>query len=226
MTKNQKEKIRQAWQSLLTTIEKELAWALTGHDIYKEVRNIVRKNEKTRSPVLFWKWMRENYLDSASMRIRRLNDADKGMLSLKRLITDIKENHEAITRQEYVSEYSKRMQKEGFADRDFEIFGDRRSSTISIKRINRDIEHLDKQTQIIRKYTDKWLAHAKSNRHNEPIPTLRDLEKALDAIDNICMKYHLLLTRGGMRTCKPIITYDWKEPLRHPWIENKQKNEY
>lgn len=223
MTKSQKVKIRQEWENRLTIIENELAWALTGHDIYKEVQNIVRKNEKTRSPLLFWKWMRQNYLDSASIRIRRLNDANKGMLSLKRLITDIKENEDVITRQQFVSEYPKWMQKEGLADRDFEIFANRKSSSISIKRINRDLERLGKQTQIIRKYTDKWIAHAKGNRHNEAIPMLSDLEKALDTIDNICMKYHLLLTRGGMSTCKPVIPYDWKKPLRHVWIEEKKR---
>ena len=52
------------------------------------------------------------------------------------------------------------------------------------------------------------------------MPTLENTKKALnDIIDNLFCKYSMLLTGGGLSTRKPTIAYNWKEPLRHPWIE-------
>lgn len=216
-------KKRCKWRRWLKEIGNDVGLLLTSHNIFEEIQNIVNSNKLIQTPGLLHRWMTSNYVARLPIGIRRLDDHDKRSISLYRLIEDITENPGVITRCYYISEYPKWMRDEGFADRDFDEFARKGSNLISTFKLEKDMRQLDKNTIQIRKFVNKWIAHRDIKRKKFSIPTMKDTEKALKDIDNLFCKYNMLLTRHGSRTRKPAIPYDWKKPLRYPWIRNNQK---
>jgi hypothetical protein len=220
MTLKQKVQLRRKWRRWLKIIDNDLGWLLTSHDIFNEVKKIMKANKKIQSPALFYRWIKDNYAARVAIGIRRLVDSDKRAISLYRLIEDISQNRHAITRNYYIGRYrNKRSIKDGLADKDFNNFANKGELLINEKKLDRDMKGLKRETERIKIFANKWVAHYDLKHRIRRMPTFEDVEKAMKVIDDIRMKYHLLLTRSCMRTCKPIIPYDCKEPLRHAWIE-------
>jgi hypothetical protein len=136
------------------------------------------------------------------------------------LIKEISENPEVITRDYYVSQYTNRRLVEiGAADEDFDDFAEKGQQHISSSKLNENIRVLDEEVEHIKNFRDQWIAHFDQNREIERLPTFEDIENASEVIDDIFCKYQRFLTRAGMLTRKPALAFDWREPLRHAWIE-------
>ena len=211
MTEDQKTKLRQKWGEWLEIIGNELGWLLTGRDFFWGIRKIVESNKKIQSPSALHNWIGDNYVAKVTTGIIRLTDHHRGTISLYWLIKGISKNREVITRDYYVSGYGdKRLVKIGVADRDFDKF-------------DNDIKLLDEKTRLIKDFRDQWIAHFDEKREIEQMPTFGDMDKALDTIDSIFCDYTLLLKRSAPPTRKPVLQYDWEEPLRYPWNEIKEK---
>ena len=225
MTERQKTQLRKKWKRWIGIIGHDLANNLTSSDIHEEIRHIIiTLNERIQAPSLLYNWLVDNYVDSITIRVRRLTDHDTRCISLYRLIEDISKNHEAITRDYYVSRYHKQMREEGFADRDFDRFANKGNNLISEYKLRKDMRRLDKNTDRIRKFVNKWIAHCDLQHKKLTARTHKDINDSLKSIDELFCKYNMLVTRGGMRTAKPVLQFDWKEPLRHAWIkDDKQK---
>ena len=218
LTKNQKANLRRKWRRWINRLVRDMAELLTSNEILKEVCRIVAKNEQIKSPATLHNWMRKSVIDQIGTGIRRLTDKDKRSISLYRLIEDISENNEAITREWYVSTYPKWMKEQGLADRGFDIFGKKGDSYLSLPKLKKDKATLENGTIQARKYVNKWVAHCDLNRRRVKRVTYGDIWNALESLDNLCCKYNLLLTRGSMNTCMPVIGSAWKQVLRHAWI--------
>jgi hypothetical protein len=223
MTNKEKFQLRRKWRRWLEHIGSDLGQLLTSYDIYEDVLDIANKNKKIQDPNLFLNWIVDNYAVRVAIGIRRLTDPDRRYrraISLYRLIEDILDHPQAVTRRYYISRYrNKRLVQAGFADRDFNNFANRGSDLVNKYKLTKDMKRLERATDRIRKFTNKWFAHCDLSRRIRHLPTFADAKESLGTIDRIFCKYHLLLTRGGLRTRKPVLQYDWKEPLRHPWIE-------
>jgi len=225
MTEKQKVQLRQKWKGWLEKIANDLSWLLTSHDIFERVRNIVDSNKRIQSPDLFHRWIIDNYVARVAVGIGRLNDHDSRTISLHRLIKDISENLEAITRDYFVSRYTERMQNKGAGDHDFDTFAEKNSRLISRGRLNDDIDLLDEETRLVKDFRNRWIAHFDLNREIERMPTFGDVDKSLQVIDRIFCKYYLLVDGGGMTTTKPVVQFDWEEPLKYAWINDDQNSE-
>lgn len=222
MTQNEKRNLRIKWKRWLDKIGQYLGVLLVSYDVHKDIGRIVSKNKKIQSPALLHNWTSNNYIHTVYVSIRRLTDKDPRTISLYRLLEDIKKHPKVITRSKYVSGYPEWMRTEGFADRDYNNFANIRDNYISKFKIERQQKNLIKNTIIIKNYTDKWVAHLDLNRKRIKRPLSRDIKKAIQCIDELYCQYNMLLTRGGLRTRKPVIQFDWKEPLRHAWIEEEK----
>ncbi len=227
MTPKQNAQLRRKWRRWLKIIGNDLGWLLTSHNIFEEVQKIIKSNKKIQSPPLFYHWIKDNYSARIAIGIRRLVDTDrayKRAISLYRLIEDISQNRQAITRDYYVSQYYKGMQKDGLAEMDFDIFANKGDPLISVYKLNRDMKSLQRETRRIRIFTNKWIAHYDLKGRIRRLPTFKDVNEALKVVDAIFCKYYLLLTLGSMTTSKPVLQYDWKKPLHHAWIAEQKNN--
>jgi hypothetical protein len=223
MTQEEKKNLRRKWRRWLDKIGQYLRVLLTSHDVYCELRQIVLANKEIQSPALFHNWINNNYLHTVYTGVRRLSDRDKSKraISLYRLITDIIDHPQAMSRRGYILRYPKGMRQEGIADDHFDEFANKGRNFLSKRKIKRDLKKLAIDTIIIKNYTDKWIAHLDINRKKIKRPTLKDIEDALKSVDTIFCKYYMLLTGSYMPTRKPSLTSNWKESLKHPWIANR-----
>ncbi len=218
MTSKEKVYLRRKWKRWLDKIGHDLGNLLISKDIHAEIRRIAGFNKQIRSPLLFYNWLVNNYVDSITIGVRRLSDHDRRSISLYRLIEDISENREAITRHYYVSQYPKEMQNDGSADYDYNNFANKKENQISGYKLKIDMGRLKKNAGRIIIFANKWVGHCDLRRKRFRVPTHKDVNNTLRNIDGLFCRYLMLLTQGGMTTRKPVLQYDWKEPLRHAWL--------
>lgn len=222
MTQKKKERLRQKWKRWLRRIQRDLADLLISNDIFKGLRDIVNANSQIQSPATIHKWVVVNYAERVAVGTRRFIDTDERSVSLYRLIEDIAKNPEAISRNWYVSQYSRRMRVTGAADSDFEQFANKGESVVNPHGLRQDMARLKHSTKRMKCFVDKWVAHCDLNQEQYTRPTFDDVDSALDDIDKLFCKYYMLLTRNGLMTCKPALAFDWQEPLRYAWIPDQR----
>jgi hypothetical protein len=110
------------------------------------------------------------------------------------------------------------MRELGLADCDFNKFANKKDNILNPYKLKRDMRKLERDTERIGKYVNKWVAHCDLKQKKHKIPTFKDVDNTLRDIDQILCKYYMLLTRAGMTTCKPVLQFDWTEPLKYAWI--------
>jgi hypothetical protein len=231
MTSREKARIRRKWRGWLKVIGNDLGSLLVSYDVFLVTQEAFRENKTIRRPNLLYHWITSNYASRVSVGIRRLIDHHearkhhKRPISLYWLIKDIADHPDAITRQDFIAGYAKNSRKEERADAkelaccDYDEFADRGSGQVSEQKALRDLKRLKRDATRIGTFVNKWIAHHDADQGRFSVPTYEHVGKALKDTDEIYCKYALLLTGAGMTTCKPVLQYDWREPLRHPWIE-------
>ena len=226
MTEEQKDQLRQKWKSWLNEIGNQLGWLLVGHDIYYRLKDIVLSNTKIQSPFTLHKLIIDNYVAKVITSIIRLTDNHPGTISLYWLIKGIENNPDVITRDYFISQWRDDPTKEnGTASQTFDMFAKVGEQCVDPEKLNSDIQKLKEETDIIKTFRDKWIAHLDEKQKIEQIPSFGDIDKALDVIDEVWRDYNLLLTCSCVpRTRKPGIG-DWEAPLRHRWIEEPEYKE-
>jgi hypothetical protein len=219
MTSVEKARIRRKWQRWLAMIGRDLGWLLVSHDLFLRIQEVFASNKTIQRPTLVYCWISGNYAAAVSVGVRRLADRDNRAVSLYRLIKDIEQNAEAITRDDFVLQYPKGMREEGCAQDDFLQFAGKGGLALSRAKLRRDVARLDRSVRAVRTFVDKHIAHRDADQKKFAVPTYDALGNALRDLDTMYCKYVSLIKQSGMTTCKWEIPYDWREPLRHPWIE-------
>ncbi len=219
------------WRERLEKIGKDLGWLLLSHEIFSEVQNIFRNNPNIRSPRLFYWWIADNYSAQVSIGVSRLSKRPKMKeeITLYGLIDDISKNSCKIDREYYVSEYLKDTYERGIADKLY-IDDEKELANIDfdkfqkhISKANSDLQRLKKATKLVNDFRDKYIAHCDEDQEGYNVPAYKDVAQALQRIDKIYCKYRSLITGNASNTSKILDRRDWKESLRHPWIELTDK---
>jgi len=225
MTEEQKDQLRQKWKSWLDEIGNELGWLLTGRDIFWRLQEIVESNDKIQSPPILHNWIADNYVAKVATGIRKIVDKKKSC-SLFQLILGIEKNPDVITREYFVSQWHDKVTKKlGIDNQTFDEFAKPGEQRVDLENLTSDKQKLSEGTNLIKNFTDKWIAHFDKKRGIIQMPTFGDLNNALDIIDEVWCKYSLLLMCSAPDTRKPAMALDWEAPLQHCWIEEPEKEE-
>jgi len=216
------------WKKWLKVIEFDLGDLLISHEIFTEIQKMHRDNPDIRKPTRFYRWLKQNYSTRLAIDIRRLTDQDrrcKRAVSLYRLIDDIEGNIGAITRKWFSSQYDRRGHDIGLADYDFNEFSRNSHSDIDLDKLERDKKCIEKISDRVKRFADKFLAHHDYKKRIRKIPTFKDADGILQQLDKLVCKYELLLNQGALVSCKPV-SHNWKQPLKKAWIipQNQIKN--
>jgi len=110
---------------------------------------------------------------------------------------------------------------EDLADKDFDNLSGLGLLHIKASTICSDLHLLRKKTKPCEDFSDKRIAHT-DKKAPKSIPTFNELNDAIDTLDKLYVRYHLMFHAVDMKTTLPIRQYDWKEVFRHPWIEDKK----
>jgi hypothetical protein len=202
------------WQRWQRQIEHELISLLGSRQIYKSYGEIVTKNEAVqKGGPLFHNWIVDNYVTYVAMAIRRQADTDSDSVSLARLISDIRDHPESMTRATHVAFY-KNFIIEGYGDQMFTEHagpGDFMDPTIAKK----DLAELQEVSRSVNQLASRTIAH-KSTRA-VPKLTFNDIDACIEAIKKIAQKYILLLS-AAHNVLEPVMD-DWQTIFTMKWIK-------
>lgn len=204
------------WQRWRKQIESELIHLLGSRQIYKTYGEMVMNNEAVqKGGPLFHNWIVDNYVTFVAMSIRRQADTDDDVVSLARLIADIRDNPESLTREGHVFRY-KNMPLglgPGIGDQTFtENAG--AGEHIDPLFADKDLEKLKQASRKVNLLANRTIAH--KSRKAVPKLTFNDVDEAIEAIKEIAQKYILLLT-AGHNVLEPVMD-DWQEIFTKKWL--------
>ena len=205
------------WSGWLETIYKDIQNLLIKRDIFREVQEIVRANPRIHKPSHFYDWLGSVYTTDAVIGIRRQLDLDKRSISFKRLLTDILNHPEVLSRDRYVKLYPKFKMRPDMGTRDFDSIAGSGQAHIPVELVTADIAELEKKAQKISHYATKRIAHFDEEGPNEPVASA-DLEECLDYLEELLKKYFLIFHATHIASIVPVFQYDWKHVFREPWI--------
>jgi len=201
------------WDRWVDSIHKDVEKLLSNREIYRRYLEIVKNNQEIQSPSDFHIWVRENYVASVVTAIRRQLDTRKDVISLMRLLTEIRSHNQILSR-----DWHKNAHQYDWADADFtNVAG---NGAFFAKEIaEEDIKQLESLGKSIQEYTHKYIAH-KSKDQMKKLPTFNDVDKFIEKLEEITKKYILLFTASGYAGLLPIWQYDWEEIFRKKWIKD------
>jgi len=154
------------------------------------------------------------------MAIRRQLDTDNDTISLKRLLIELKQSPQLLTKQWFRSLYSSSTSNipipmEAFADGDFEVHaGNMEYFNPSIAEA--DLLKLETLGEAITRYANKQIAHRTKVKATL---TFSEINKFLEEFEVIVKKYILLFTASGYDSLTPVFQYDWETIFTKVWIK-------
>jgi predicted nucleic acid-binding protein len=206
----------ETWRHWLETIDKDITSVYANRAAWKEIMGIVAEHPAM-PPSHFFALMAQNYATTQAVAVRRQDDKGQSVVSLSRLLSDIADHPETLSRQRYVALYPKGMQWVG--DKEFDKFAGGDGDLVDADAVRADLDLLHSNSEAIRTYVNKRIAH-----HEEsppPIfvtPTFSDLDEAIDTLGSLLSRYALLLTGVSRSVIAPVPQYDWLAPFRIPWL--------
>lgn len=208
------------WLKWIDVIHKDTESVLLNKGIHGRYLEIVKENIAIQSPSDFHEWTIRNYGSYVVMAIRRQLDVDDDVISLKRLLTEIKDSPQLLTKQWFRSLYSNidnnlPIPIESFADGDFEAHaGSMEHFDPAIAEA--DLLKLETLGKSITHYANKQIAHRTKVKTSV---TFSEINAFLEEFENIVKKYILLFTASGYTSLTPVFQYDWETIFTKVWIK-------
>jgi hypothetical protein len=184
-------------------------------DLYRQVTEIVQANPALHVVSAFYDWMQLAYATGQASAIRRLVDWDTRTISLVRLLEEIADHPEVITRRRFVGWYRGHLPAR-FGHGDFDRLAGAGADTIAPRLIEKDRRELLTAHRRVRLYVNKHVAH-RARHPMRKLPTFDDLDRCVDVLERLGKRYSLILRAEGTSVV-PVILGDWKRPFRVPWI--------
>lgn len=158
------------------------------------------------------------YVRAQATGVRRQTEIHEDAASLATLLDQMAKHPEVLTRGRYVSLAPD--DEHGFlrrrADESFDRVAGEGSYTIPADLPNKAIERLREASLPVKQYVDRIVAH--HDRRDTSVPTLQELDGALDAIEEEFTTWSGWLTGQQRLVMVPVPQYDWLAPFRVPWL--------
>jgi hypothetical protein len=157
------------------------------------------------------------YATTQSASVRRQLDRRRGVVSLYRLLSEIANHPEVMTRDRHLALWKDEADSRE-AQSNFDRFaGSRERDQVDVRQVREDMARLRAIGRTVEHYVDEAVAH-NADETTDEAPTYADLNAAIDAIGEIVKKYASLLKAEILWVLEPVIQGDWKAPFRKPWI--------
>lgn len=215
-----------AWDQWLEHIKDEVTRLAVNKHIFWEVQEIIKANPKIQKPSSFYEWMGNVYATDAVIGIRRLLDPDirRRSISFVRLLTEIKNSPEVLSRTRFLSLYRHAdhpfdVQRfwEKRAHKDFDKFAGEGKPHVDPALIEANLSMLKEKAKNLHHYANKRIAHFDTGEFTT-LPTFKELNDCLEFLEVLLKKYMLLFRAVAYKQALPVWQYDWKAIFREPWI--------
>jgi hypothetical protein len=204
------------WIRWMKVIHDEIQQLVIAKDIFWEVQEIIKNNKNIQKPSSFYEYLGNTYVSHSVIGMRRQLKVDTQSISLARLLTEMANNPEVLSRKYYTAMYVGSV-VEDFADRDFDRFSSPGAPHISKTMVLSDLAKLCDAGRTLERFADRRIAHRDKRAVKSP-PRFKDGDAFIDLLDQLYVKYHLLFHASAMDSLMPTYQYDWKEIFREAWI--------
>jgi AbiU2 len=209
------------WKQYVESLDWHVAELVQKRADWWALQQVFQKNRNL-PPSGFFDFIVSNYVDSASIAVRRLVDQDKRTLSLLVLLDSMRDSCQHLSRERYTvtcgwtrNEYNDSMVSDQFD----EFVGCESHDFVPEERINTDRNRLLNASNLVKQYVDKQVAH-NDKKTPKDYPTYGDLHLAIGEIEAIFSCWYKFLT-GVEREVMPRPLGDWFAPLRVAWISGE-----
>jgi len=151
--------------------------------------------------------------------VRRQIKIDSQSISLARLLSEIRDNPEKISRQYYRDLYIGST-VEVLADATFDRLAGGGTSHYPQIRATRDLAALKTRARECEAFADRRIAH-RDTREPTVVPKFSNASRAIKLMDRLWCKYDLLLNANHTDTLMPTFQYDWAEVFDVAWRKKR-----
>lgn len=218
---NQNDELYETWDKWFDELGAQVTQLFKQRQIYYEVREIVQNNPRAHEPGDFFYWLSVWYSSSMAVAVRKQSDQSPNSISFRRLLADIKDHPEVISRTRFKQLFV--YGREGLADLDFDRYVGAGREFIDTAVVEKEIGELEAKTDKIRRYVNKRVAHHDKKEFDD-VPKYSDLDEAIDFIGTLYKRYFFIFRCASPGELLPDRGYDWKKVFRHPWLTNDVPN--
>jgi hypothetical protein len=205
------------WRVWIRRIKSEVGDLLGRREIFIGIRNVLQLNRDIGEPRALVCWMMQNYVEATTIGVRRLCDTRDDVESLSRLLRELLQYPGVLSLASHARLYPARHRERARAS--FQSIAGHGRVTLSERSLRRDLRRLEDSATRIQRFVNKRVAHAAPRHELRRGPTYGQLSVSLRTLDEITVKYLVLLTGDGYSTCAPVRQYDWRRVLLQPWLE-------
>lgn len=188
------------WRKTIDVVQRQLSDVLQQRRWATRLGEMTRQNKNfTRCASPFMREMSRWYGANAIMAVRRQADDDKRVVSLRRMLEQMKANPPAL------------------------ISISPMGTMLTADEIEADVQRLKAVSDRIVRFADKQIAHAERGAgfdDDSDRVTFKELNDCVDAYADVAKKYVLILTGGTLLSLEPTELFDPTDVFRFPWIPN------
>lgn len=187
-------------------------------DVYLKVVEITKEHGSL-PPSHFLDYLGHWYGTTQAAAVRRQADTDPRVVSLARLMTEIRDDPTRITRDWFMAHYNDFDQRRGLETWHMR-FGGEVGEHVDPANIVLDLETLADTARRVSEFVDRHVAHTDLKPLKISL-TFDEVDAAIDGISEMFQKYMLLLTNSQYAFLVPAFQYDWLAIFREPWIKQE-----
>ena len=204
------------WLKWLEIIKADIRELLMMKSIFWEIQQIIKNNKQIQKPSVFYDYLARTYVDYALMGIRKQIKIGKNSISFMRLLKEVSEEPQILSCSYYTSLYNN-TNVAFLADRHFDRFCGNNREHICPDKVKKHMQELKDIAGKCEEMADKIVAH-RDKKPPKTLPTFKNLDNAVDKLDQLYCWYHLMFYAAFMSSLKPVIQYNWKSIFKTPWL--------
>jgi hypothetical protein len=183
--------------------------------MYDGLRDLVARYDQHDRECLFFAFVQNTYVDSLVMGIRRQIKCDDNCISLARLLRELHDSPQLVTRDDYCALWpAPGPLSRASIGPDFSLFADAGAAHIDAARVDQDLRELNHACGTAVELADRRVAH-RDRRGLTKDPTMDELVAALEVAGRIAKKYYLLFTATDVELHPVPTTLPWPRP----WLD-------
>lgn len=211
-------KLVQRWKKWLPDMRRDLSDLFGKRETFWQLQEIAKSNPRIMDPGSFFDWICRNYVVAQAVGVRSFVDQSSDSRCLWRMLYEMLENPGVVSRGMHLRRYRGGGVGPDVGHRTFDNVAGNGRHALSQQAIRGDLRAIEDATERVRRLVNKRIAHRAAQGKLRRPPKFSELDAALDVIDRVFCKYHLLLTATSMNTQRATRQFDWRVVLREPWL--------
>jgi len=216
------------WGEWLKSIKADLQPALLDADVFRDFSAVIEENSAwidQHEGGYFCGFIARCYAHRMALAVRRQIKEGSQSISLMRIIGQIRLCAPQITFADYMRFFPAEPIGPPWQALTFRKMCDPNvpsvtdDVTVSETVIGQDVARLQQASSAIEAFADRVVAHADSRGFQGKV-SFADLRTAVEAFDQVAIKYIVFLTGDGYDSLKPHLQFNWNQifdyPLREP----------